>query len=83
MIIKHSGNEGEIERISCSLCRSDTEHEQCQKDANDLLKCKVCNFETKKTSYMRRHTHIVHGINADVSTRNFFHSKLGTNNFFH
>ena len=31
-----------------------------------VSKCKACEFETKKMRYLRRHTHLMHGPNADV-----------------
>ena len=52
-----AGKKDEFERISCSQCRSGTEHDQCQNDKNRLaklehsdqqaLECKDCKFETK------------------------------------
>ena len=72
MTTNHTDSEGEIEIISCSQCRSGKEHDQCQKDGShttdpQLSKCEVCQYETKKISYMRRHTELMHGANADVS----------------
>ena len=32
-----------------------------------VAKCKVCKFETKKMSFLKRHANLMHGPNADVS----------------
>ena len=35
--------------------------------STQVLECKDCQFKTKKTNYLGRHTKLMHGPNADVS----------------
>ena len=54
MVANHANNEGEIERICCSQCRSSTEHNQCQKDEKTLRAPKQKRSSHKKTNTKRQ-----------------------------
>ena len=60
-------NSVKSQKLDCSECMSNTDHNQHRKSKKTLFACKVCKYETRNSNFLKRHKKLVHGPKAEAS----------------
>ena len=68
IILQHKDlNSAKSQKLDCSDCMSNIDHNQHRRRKKTLFACKVCKYETRNSRFLKSHKKLVHGPKARAS----------------